>query len=143
MSEQTAGEEKKVTEIPSDIKTGRRKESIARVWFVPGDGTQFTVNGKTMESYFSRIVHQIIVRQPLKLVKAAESYNVVATVRGGGESGQAGAIRMGIARVLLALDPTAKKSLRQGGFLTRDPRAKERKKYGRRGARRGIQYSKR
>lgn len=125
------------------LGTGRRKESIARVRLVAGDGTKFTVNGRTVENFFARDVHQIIVQQPLKLIKAAEGYNVVATVRGGGETGQAGAIRMGVARALLALDPTAKKILRQGGFLTRDSRAKERKKYGRRGARRGIQYSKR
>ncbi|MBI1977052.1 MAG: 30S ribosomal protein S9 [Candidatus Omnitrophica bacterium] len=123
--------------------TGRRKEAIARVRLVPGDGTKFMVNGRLMENFFARDVHQIIVRQPLKLVKAAEVYDVISTVRGGGETGQAGAIRMGIARALVVLDPTAKKILRQGGFLTRDSRAKERKKYGRRGARRGIQYSKR
>ncbi len=142
MTEQAVLETPKV-EIHSKINaTGRRKVAIARVWLVPGTG-KITVNGKLLETHFSRDVHQIIVQQPLKLVKAAEGCDVVASVRGGGHTGQAGAVRMGIARALVVLDPTSKKALRQAGFLTRDPRAKERKKYGRRGARRGNQFSKR
>ncbi len=142
MTEQTVLETTKVETFSKINATGRRKVAIARVWLVPGSG-KFTVNGRSLETYFSRDVHQIIVQQPLKLVKAAEGCDVVASVRGGGPTGQAGAVRMGIARALLELDPASKKVLRQAGFLTRDPRAKERKKYGRRGARRGIQYSKR
>ena len=144
MSEQVVpDQEKKEVPSPYYIATGRRKESVARVWLVPGDGSKITINNRPIENYFSRITHQIIAGQPLKLLKAGTSYDVVATVTGGGHTGQAGAVRLGIARALLALDTTLKKALRQSGLLTRDPRAKERKKYGRRGARRGIQYSKR
>lgn len=142
MTEQTVLETTQV-EIPSTVDaTGRRKVAIARVRLVPGSG-KFIVNGKPVETYFSRDVHQIIVQQPLKLVKTAEGCDVIASVSGGGHTGQAGAVRMGIARALVVLDPASKKVLRQAGFLTRDPRAKERKKYGRRGARRGNQFSKR
>ena len=142
MTEQTVLETTQVG-IPSTVSaTGRRKVAIARIRLVPGSG-KFIVNGKPVETYFSRDVHQIIVQQPLKLVKTAEGCDVIASVSGGGPTGQAGAVRMGIARALVVLDPASKKILRQAGFLTRDPRAKERKKYGRRGARRGNQFSKR
>ena len=122
---------------------GRRKEATARVRLIPGDGSKFIINDKPLEVYFPRLAYQVMAQQSLKAVKLDSSFNVVVSVAGGGHSGQACAVRLGIARALLLVDPALRKGLRQAGFLTRDPRAKERKKYGRRGARRGIQYSKR
>ena len=122
--------------------TGRRKTSVARVWLRPGDG-KITVNTLDVGEYLPRKTLQMIVRQPFEATSTAGRYNVVATVEGGGQAGQAGAIRHGIARALLSSDETLKESLRRGGFLTRDSRKKERKKYGQKGARARFQFSKR
>ncbi len=123
--------------------TGRRKESVARVRLVfPGSGKQ-VVNGRPLDGYFGRRNLVIMVRQPLEYVDMMDSMDVVAKVNGGGISGQAGAVRLGIARALLAKDEELKKTLRTTGCLTRDPRMKERKKYGQPGARKRFQFSKR
>ncbi len=122
--------------------TGRRKESVARVWLVPGQG-EAVVNGLPLGKYFGRQTLEMLVRQPLEATGTVEKYHVVARVGGGGVSGQAGAVRHGIARALLRADASFGLVLRKGGFLTRDPRMKERKKYGQRGARARFQFSKR
>lgn len=122
--------------------TGRRKTAVARVWLRPGDG-KITVNSKEIESYLPRKTLQMLVRQPLDATNTLGRYNVHATVQGGGHFGQAGALRHGIARALLNSDESHKETLRRGGFLTRDPRKKERKKYGQKGARAKFQFSKR
>ncbi len=122
--------------------TGRRKTSVARVWLRPGDGT-ITVNSLGIENYLIRKTLRMIVAQPLEATNTVGRYNVYATVEGGGHTGQAGALRHGIARALLKSDETLKDALRRGGFLTRDARKKERKKYGQKGARARFQFSKR
>jgi len=122
--------------------TGRRKTSVARVWLKPGDG-KINVNSLDIEKYLPRKTLQTIVRQPFDATSTLGRYNVHATVKGGGQAGQAGAIRHGIARALLASDVTLRETLRRGGFLTRDSRKKERKKYGQKGARARFQFSKR
>jgi small subunit ribosomal protein S9 len=122
--------------------TGRRKSSVARVWLYPGDG-KVEVNKRPVDEYFPRATLRMIMQQPLETVGKAKEFNIFANVRGGGSTGQAGAIRLGIARALLDVDPNLRASLRKAGFLTRDPRAKERKKYGQRGARARFQFSKR
>ena len=121
---------------------GRRKEAIVRVRLVPGTG-QFTLNGRTIENYFPNKVHQQLIKEPFVTLEKADQYDVLATIVGGGVSGQAGALRLGIARVLIALEPEDRGALKKAGFLTRDPRAKERKKYGLKKARKAPQYSKR
>ncbi len=122
--------------------TGRRKTSIARVRLVPGVGN-VEVNQRTMEDYFGLETLKLIVKQPLLLTNTIGSYDVIAKVHGGGISGQAGAIRHGIARALLKVDPDLRQTLKSNGFLTRDARMKERKKYGLKAARRAPQFSKR
>ncbi len=122
--------------------TGRRKESVARVWLLPGKGGVI-VNGVQLGEYFCRDTLEMLVKQPLEVTRTVEKYSVRSNVRGGGISGQAGAIRLGIARALLQADKNLELSLRKGGFLTRDSRMKERKKYGQRGARAKFQFSKR
>jgi small subunit ribosomal protein S9 len=123
--------------------TGRRKVASARVWIAPGTGV-ITVNGRTVASYFCREVLQMMVKQPFEASETSDQYDVTATVVGGGLSGQAGAVRHGIARALLLVDEGSMRgSLKKGGFLTRDARMVERKKYGRSGARKRYQYSKR
>ena len=122
--------------------TGRRKHSVARVRVYPGSGT-ITVNGRSIDDYFGLETLKLIVRQPLTLTDTVEKFDIVATVAGGGVTGQAGAIRHGIARALLQYDETLRTTLKKAGFLTRDPRMKERKKYGLKGARRAPQFSKR
>ena len=122
--------------------TGRRKEAIARVRLIPGTG-QWKVNGRTLEDYFPNKVHQQIVNEPLKTLDVADRYDVLVRVQGGGSSGQAGAVRLGIARALTDTDPEARPPLKRAGFLTRDARVKERKKYGLKKARKAPQYSKR
>jgi len=124
------------------IATGRRKKSIARVRLVPGEG-QVTINNRTLSEYFGKQTLEMIVKQPLALTKTEGRFNVLARVEGGGISGQAGAIRMGIARALIKADSEMRATLKRAGFLTRDPRMKERKKYGLKGARRAPQFSKR
>ncbi len=121
---------------------GRRKESIARVWLSPGEG-RILVNKRPYEKYFLRETDRIIVIQPLVATSSANKYNVTARLTGGGLTGQAGALRLGISRALSAADPQAKELLRKSGFLTRDPRMKERKKYGQKGARKRFQWTKR
>ncbi len=123
--------------------TGRRKEAIARVRIAPGSGN-FTINGRTLEGYFPNKVHQQEVNEPFKVCELEGTYDVIATLHGGGISGQAGALRLGVARSLNGIDEEAfRKLLKKAGFLTRDPRAKERKKYGLKKARKAPQYSKR
>lgn len=122
--------------------TGRRKNASSRVWIKPGNGT-ITVNGRDITKYFARPVLQMILNQPFVATKTAGQFDVVCTVKGGGLSGQAGAVRHGISRALDLFDPSLHTILRKGGFLTRDSRVVERKKYGRRKARRSFQFSKR
>jgi len=122
--------------------TGRRKESVARVRIKPGSGN-ITINGRTLEEYFGRKTSQVVVKQPLALTNTEDRFDVLANVKGGGLSGQAGAVRHGITRALLEFDPDFRGALKKAGYVTRDPRAKERKKYGQRGARARFQYSKR
>ena len=122
--------------------TGRRKNAVARVWIKPGKGV-ITVNGKEEKLYFARPVLRMIMRQPLIAASRDGQFDVIVTVTGGGLSGQAGAVRHGISRALVAYEPTLRAVLKPGGFLTRDPRAVERKKYGRPKARRSFQFSKR
>lgn len=122
--------------------TGRRKSAVARVWLKPGEG-KIEINGRNLTEYLGRPVLEILVRSPLTALDLDGRYDVNARVRGGGISGQAGAVRLGIARALVEYDSEFRKPLRQGGFLTRDSRVKERKKYGRKKARRGFQFVKR
>ncbi|MBI3457137.1 MAG: 30S ribosomal protein S9 [Candidatus Rokubacteria bacterium] len=128
--------------VPQFYGTGRRKTSVARVFLRPGQG-QITVNKRPFEDYFPRESLRLLVAQPLELTGTATQLNVVANVRGGGLSGQAGAVRHGIARGLLQFDEKLRPQLKRAGFLTRDPRMKERKKYGQPGARKRFQFSKR
>ena len=121
---------------------GRRKTSVARVRLLPGAG-EITVNDKAYAAFFSRETLRGIVRQPLELTNNVGKFNVVANVDGGGESGQAGAVRHGVARALLVSDASLRAVLKKAGLLTRDPRMKERKKYGQKGARKRFQFSKR
>jgi small subunit ribosomal protein S9 len=122
--------------------TGRRKEAIARVRLVAGSGV-WSINGRTLEDYFPNKVHQQIANEPFVALDLVDRYDVLVRVQGGGISGQAGAVRLGIARALLLTDDDARPPLKKAGFLTRDPRAKERKKYGLKKARKAPQYSKR
>jgi small subunit ribosomal protein S9 len=121
---------------------GRRKEAIARVRIVPGTG-QWKINGRTLEGYFPNKVHQQIVNEPFVTLGAEGNFDVIARIGGGGVSGQAGALRLGVARALTLVDPENRPPLKKAGFLTRDPRATERKKYGLKKARKAPQYSKR
>jgi small subunit ribosomal protein S9 len=121
---------------------GRRKEAIARVRIVPGTG-QWKINGRTLESYFPNKVHQQIVSEPFVTLGAENQFDVIARIGGGGVSGQAGALRLGVARALILVDPDNRPSLKKAGFLTRDARVTERKKYGLKKARKAPQYSKR
>ena len=122
--------------------TGRRKSSIARVYLVPGTG-KVTINKRDMDTYFGLETLKLIVRQPLELTETADKFDVLVNVRGGGFTGQAGAIRHGISRALLQADGEYRPALKKAGFLTRDPRMKERKKYGLKAARRAPQFPKR
>ena len=122
--------------------TGRRKKSIARVYLVPGKG-DVTINKRNMDEYFGLETLKVFVRQPLTLTETADKFDVIVNVKGGGYTGQAGAIRHGIARALLQVDADYRPALKKAGFLTRDPRMKERKKYGLKAARRAPQFSKR
>ncbi|KKB13072.1 30S ribosomal protein S9 [Devosia geojensis] len=122
--------------------TGKRKDAVARVWIKPGSG-KVTVNGKDFDKYFARPVLQLIVKQPIGVAGRVDQYDIVATVSGGGLSGQAGAVRHGISQALTFYEPELRGVLKKGGFLTRDSRVVERKKYGRAKARRSFQFSKR
>lgn len=130
-----------MTEIRT-YATGRRKTSVARVWLSPGTG-EIKVNGKTLMEHFGREALKMIIEQPFEAVSLVDQYDVFTTVKGGGLTGQAGAIRLGIARALKEINPENTSVLRERGMLTRDPREKERKKYGLSGRRRRFQYSKR
>jgi small subunit ribosomal protein S9 len=122
--------------------TGRRKEAIVRVRLVPGTGS-WKLNGRSLDDYFPNKVHQQLVSEPFKTVEKADQYDVFASLRGGGVSGQAGALRLGIARALTEIESEDRPALKKAGFLTRDARVKERKKYGLKKARKAPQYSKR
>jgi small subunit ribosomal protein S9 len=122
--------------------SGKRKTAIARVYLRPGSG-QILVNQRNFEEYFPRETTRNLVRQPLQLVNMGPEFDILVNVRGGGLEGQAGAVKHALSRALVALNPELRPSLKKAGFLTRDSRIKERKKYGLRGARRGCQYSKR
>jgi len=122
--------------------TGKRKSSIARVWLKPGAGA-ITVNNKTLEDYFGRETSKMIIRQPLELTENVGKFDIYVTVKGGGDAGQAGAIKHGITKALLEFDAELRGTLKKAGFITRDSRIKERKKYGRKAARASFQFSKR
>jgi small subunit ribosomal protein S9 len=122
--------------------TGRRKESVARVFVRPGAG-KFTINGRTLDDYFKNVAWRNAAFEPLKFTNTAEQVDVSATVKGGGVGGQSGALRMGLSRALAAFNSELRVGLRRNGFLTRDSRMKERKKYGQKGARKRFQFSKR
>jgi small subunit ribosomal protein S9 len=122
--------------------TGRRKRAVARVRIRPGEGT-ITINKRPLEDYFPNPTHRMILSEPLRLTSTGESYDIDATLHGGGVSGQAGAIRLGISRGLIAIDPELRGPLKRAGFLSRDAREKESKKYGLKKARKAPQYSKR
>jgi len=129
-------------EVVTHTAVGRRKESVARVRLIPGKG-QILVNRRSYEKYFLRETDRIIILQPLQVTSTHDKYDVFANLRGGGLTGQAGALRLGISRALISVDPAFKDLLRKQGFLTRDPRMKERKKYGQKGARKRFQWTKR
>ena len=122
--------------------TGKRKSSIARVWLKPGTGT-ITVNNKALNDYFGRETSKMVVMQPLELTECVGKFDIYVTVSGGGDSGQAGAIKHGITKALLEADADLRGTLKKAGFITRDSRVKERKKYGKAAARRSFQFSKR
>ncbi len=122
--------------------TGKRKNAVARVWIKPGTG-RISVNGRDLEVFFARPVLRMVINQPFQAVNRADQYDVFCTVKGGGLSGQAGALRHGISKALNLFEPDLRAVLKKGGFLTRDSRVVERKKYGRRKARRSFQFSKR
>jgi small subunit ribosomal protein S9 len=122
--------------------TGRRKKAIARVWLQPGNG-KIAINQRSLEDYFGRETSRMVFRQPMELTETAGQFDVFCSVRGGGLSGQAEAIRHGISRALIKSNPELRPSLKKAGYLTRDSRSRERKKYGQRGARARFQYSKR
>ena len=134
--------EPKIDKFGRSYATGKRKTAVARVWIKPGAG-KITVNGKDQADYFGRPVLQMIIKQPLIAANRKDQFDVVCTVEGSGPSGQAGAVRHGIARALTYYEPGLRGVLKAGGFLTRDSRAVERKKYGKKKARRSFQFSKR
>ncbi|MGV6847791.1 MAG: 30S ribosomal protein S9 [Marinibacterium sp.] len=129
-------------ELGRSYATGKRKDAVARVWIKPGSG-KVTVNGKEQNAYFARPVLQMILRQPFQVAGVEGQFDVTATVKGGGLSGQAGAVKHGISKALQLYDPALRPALKAAGFLTRDSRVVERKKYGKRKARRSFQFSKR
>ena len=132
----------KIDALGRAYATGRRKESVARVWIKPGSGV-ITVNGKDVSEYFARPVLQMVLKQPMQIADRATQFDVIATVKGGGLSGQSGAVRHGISRAMCNFEPALRGVLKPEGFLTRDSRTVERKKFGRAKARRSFQFSKR
>ena len=140
--ESTAPSQPQVDQLGRAYATGKRKNAVARVWVRRGPGT-VTVNGKEGREYFARPVLQMIVGQPIEAVNRRGQYDVWCSVKGGGLSGQAGAVRHGISKALALIEPGLRPTLKKGGFLTRDSRIVERKKYGKRKARRSFQFSKR
>lgn len=137
-----AGDERKLDKFGRAYATGKRKNAIARVWIKPGTG-KFTVNGKESNDYFARPVLRMLLAQPLVVTNRTGQFDIMATVVGGGLSGQAGALRHGISKALTYFEPTLRPALKAQGFLTRDSRVVERKKYGKPKARRSFQFSKR
>ena len=129
-------------ELGRSYATGKRKDAVARVWIKPGSG-KVVVNGKEMSVYFARPVLQMILRQPFQVAGVVDQFDVMATVAGGGLSGQAGAVKHGVSKALQLYDPTLRAALKAAGFLTRDSRVVERKKYGKAKARKSFQFSKR
>jgi len=140
--EQTPLPEKKVDELGRAYATGKRKNAVARVWLKAGSGA-IKINGKSSNDNFARPVLRMLINQPLVAADRVDQFDVICSVTGGGLSGQAGAIRHGISKCLVSYEPEVKKALKPGGFLTRDSRVVERKKYGRAKARRSFQFSKR
>ena len=140
--EAAAPAEPKIDKQGRAYATGRRKNAIARVWIKRGTG-QITVNGRDISAYFARPVLQMVLQQPVEAAERTGEFDVIATVVGGGLSGQAGAVRHGISRALTHFEPGLRPALKAGGFMTRDPRVVERKKYGKAKARRSFQFSKR
>ena len=134
--------EQKLDDQGRAYATGKRKDAVARVWVKPGKG-KITVNGKDQSEYFARPVLQMIIKQPIVAAERADQFDIICTVKGGGLSGQAGAVRHGISKALTNYEPDLRSVLKKGGFLTRDSRVVERKKYGRAKARRSFQFSKR
>ncbi|MCG8617832.1 MAG: 30S ribosomal protein S9 [Desulfobacterales bacterium] len=122
--------------------TGKRKDSVAKVWLLPGTG-KIVVNNREMEDYFDISVNQDVLTSPLALTDKADAFDIKVTVMGGGQTGQAGAVRLGVSKALVLADPELRGVLKSAGFLTRDSRQKERKKYGKKGARASFQFSKR
>ena len=141
-AEETIVREPKIDSQGRAYATGKRKNAVARVWIKPGHG-KITINDKDYSAYFARPVLQMLLQQPLNAAKRNDQYDIVATVAGGGLSGQAGAVRHGISKALTYFEPELRSVLKKGGFLTRDSRTVERKKYGRMKARRSFQFSKR
>jgi small subunit ribosomal protein S9 len=129
-------------ELGRTYATGKRKDAVARVWIKPGSG-KVSVNGKDQDAYFARPVLRLILRQPMQIAGVEGQFDVVATVKGGGLTGQAGAVKHGISKALQLYEPSLRSALKAAGFLTRDSRVVERKKYGKRKARRSFQFSKR
>ena len=132
----------KLEQLGRAYGTGRRKDAVARVWVKPGSG-RMSINGRDIETYVARPALRMIINQPFVAAGRAQAYDVMCTVKGGGLSGQAGAVRHGISRALVNYEPELRPKLKSGGFLTRDPRRVERKKYGKAKARRSFQFSKR
>jgi small subunit ribosomal protein S9 len=139
---ETEAPQPKIDDLGRAYATGKRKDAVARVWVKPGSG-KVTINGRELETYFARPVLRMILNQPFVVTERLGQFDVIATVKGGGLSGQAGAVRHGISRALLNYEPGLRAVLKKGGFLTRDSRVVERKKYGRAKARRSFQFSKR
>ena len=131
-----------MAEVNQNYGTGRRKSATARVFIKPGTG-EIVVNKRKFEEYFQNEVHRMVIRQPLHLTDSAGKFDILVNVNGGGPAGQAGAVRHGITRALIEMNPELRTRLKKAGFVTRDPRAKERKKYGQKGARARFQFSKR
>jgi small subunit ribosomal protein S9 len=134
--------EPQIDDLGRSYATGKRKDAVARVWLKPGAG-RITVNGRDLETYFARPTLRMILNQPFVVAERAGQYDVICTVKGGGLSGQAGAVRHGISKALTYYEPSLRPVLKSGGFLTRDSRVVERKKYGKAKARRSFQFSKR
>jgi len=131
-----------VAETTQNYGTGRRKSATARVFLRPGTG-EIIINKRKLEDYFDNKVHRMVIRQPLHLTDTADKFDILVNVDGGGMAGQAGAVRHGLTRALVEFNPEFRTRLKRAGFITRDPRAKERKKYGQKGARKRFQFSKR
>ncbi len=142
LTETIVSREPQRDDLGRSYATGKRKDAVARVWIRPGSG-KVTVNGREMEKYFARPVLQMVLRQPFEVAGVSGEFDVMATVKGGGLSGQAGAVKHGISKALQLYEPSLRGALKAAGFLTRDARVVERKKYGKRKARRSFQFSKR